>query len=765
MDARISEVERRALALFERLSDRPGDNRYRKRLLAREDTAVLTRIADLERSSARASKAMPTEMPEPEVAPAAAPGQVGAFRLTELIGEGGMGQVWKGARGDGLFDQVVAVKLLHAHLTRLAGSRFVAERRILARLEHPNIARLIDGGVLEDGRPFLVMEYVHGREIDVHAADLGLGAKVALFVQAAEAVQFAHERLIVHADLKPSNILVDEAGRVRLLDFGIARLLGEEEGGEARVEPITRAFASPARLAGSAPVVADDVYALGVMLKGLIGEARDTDLQAVAAKAQAPDAARRYGSVAALIADLGRWREQLTVSAREGGWRYEARKFLQRHRFGVAATALAILALATTSVVATVSYVRAEKARAEARARFDDVRGTARYLLFDLSDRLERQPHSLALRADVARVSQSYLDRLAGSENAPLAVRIESAEGLLRLAARQAKPGRPNLGQTQQAIRNLDRAYVMGRAIPGVAGARLAAQARLDQTNIMTMVENDMTAGERLLGDARGLVFDKAAPLHDLEGRYYRELSTLRQWQGRYPEGVDAARRGLEAPPLAEPREAVLLEVALHDLLAEGLYYGGRVAEAEAPYRRCIDLLEDARRRWSADPSIARRLPRARWALGTTLLELKRPAEALPMLHQAAAEAQAIAAFDTDDADAARAVQIHLNAEAQALAALGRHAAAIAILSDGVEVRRRIWRQSPDEAMRLRDYGVALSMLADVEFAAGHAKAACDRYGEVEAAFAELRRVGRATALDDDSTLKMARTNRVKRCG
>ncbi|MCW5760605.1 MAG: serine/threonine protein kinase, partial [Phenylobacterium sp.] len=214
------------MALFERLSERPGDTRYRSRLLARFDPAVVARVEALERTSRSASRVMPTEGPEPLGPSGPPPEQVGVFRLVERIGEGGMGQVWRGQRADGLFDQTVAVKLVWSHLAPLAAGRFAEERRILARLEHPNIARLIDGGVLPDGgAPYLVMEYVAGRPIDEAAPGRPLREVVALFVQAAQAVQFAHGCLIVHADLKPSNILVDGEGRVRLLDFGIARLL------------------------------------------------------------------------------------------------------------------------------------------------------------------------------------------------------------------------------------------------------------------------------------------------------------------------------------------------------------------------------------------------------------------------------------------------------------------------------------------------------------------------------------------------------------
>ena len=757
-----TELERRALDLFERLSDRPGDMRYRRRLLAREDPAVVARISALERSAMGAKRAMPTEFAALREPPRPPPEQVGAFRLTSLIGEGGMGQVWKAERADGLFEQAVAVKLVHGHLAGLAAGRFAEERRILARLEHPNIARLIDGGVLENGAPYLVMEFVDGRPIDDAALGLADRGRVALFVQAAEAAQFAHAHLVVHADLKPSNILVDGAGRVRLLDFGIARLLGEEAEG---LQPMTRDYASPERLAGAAPVVADDIYALGLVLEGLVRGTRDTDLKAIAAKARADQASERYGDVGALIADLARWHDQLPVSARAAdGLRYRAGKFIGRHRWGVALTTAAIAALSATSVVATASYLRAERAQAEARARFDQVHGAARYLLFDLGDRLERQPRSLALRAEVAKVSQSYLDRLARSPGAPDAVRAESARGLLLLAERQGMPGRPNLGQSDQAKRNLATAYDLAKGLPGAEGRRLRAQTRLDQAHLVVMVDNDFDATERLLADARALIFDAAAPIPDLQGDWYAEMAGLRQWQGRYDESLVAARQGLAAPRPTQPRDAMIREANLQDLLAETTYYAGHPEEAIAPYRRRMAILESAAGRWPDDPRVARLLPRSRWALGLTLLDVGRAAEAAPILAKGVAEARAIAEFDPADADAARASEMLDDSQAQTFAALGRPQAAIPILARTVERRRARMLREPQVTMHTRDYAVALLSLADIEAQAGLVATACGRYEEGEAVFAALRRSGRQTALDDTSSLKLLREAEAKYC-
>ncbi len=221
-----ADTERRALDLLEQLLDNSGD----EAVLTGEPEAVRRRVAALRAAMTQASQILPTELPgseirEDETRPGA---QAGAFRLVRRLGFGGMGGVWLGERNDGLYDQKVAIKFIPAGLVDLAGEAFRAERRILARLEHPNIARLIDGGVSPEGTPYLVMEYVDGLPIDEAVQGKTLQERVMLFIKAADAVQFAHARLVVHADLKPSNIFVDAQARVKLLDFGIARLLEGE---------------------------------------------------------------------------------------------------------------------------------------------------------------------------------------------------------------------------------------------------------------------------------------------------------------------------------------------------------------------------------------------------------------------------------------------------------------------------------------------------------------------------------------------------------
>ncbi|MBK7013954.1 MAG: serine/threonine protein kinase [Xanthomonadales bacterium] len=201
-----------------------------------------------------------------------ADGMAGAYRLLRLLGEGGMGVVWLGERTDGAYEQQVAVKVLKRGMdTHAILRRFLQERRILARLNHAHIVRLLDGGMTADGRPFYVMDHVDGAPITEHArrAALDPRARVSILVKVADAVAYAHTQLVVHRDLKPSNVLVDHQGEPRVLDFGIAKLI-EESGEQTRtgtgLRVLSPAYAAPEQILGEAIGTPTDVYALGLML-------------------------------------------------------------------------------------------------------------------------------------------------------------------------------------------------------------------------------------------------------------------------------------------------------------------------------------------------------------------------------------------------------------------------------------------------------------------------------------------------------------------
>lgn len=355
--------------------------------------------------------------------------RIGNYQLLSLLGRGGMAEVWLAERADGEFDSRAALKLVRPDLgSEAIVSGFLRERRILARLAHPGIARLLDGGRSRTGEPYFVLEHVDGTPITdwCVARGLSLEERLRLMIEVCEAVDHAHRSLVVHRDLKPSNVLVDSSGHPKLLDFGIARLLAPEPGGAGLVglvesgatcvgasrfdtQAFTPGYAAPEQIRGEPITTAADVYALGILLyelltgekpfpragrslPGLLEEiATETfeppsvrlrrsagaasfdrrlaarlegDLDAIVAMALAREPERRYAGAAALAGDLQRFLDRRPVRAREATLRYRASRFVRRHRLAVAAAALAVLSLLGGLGVA---LWQARVARAEAQ--------------------------------------------------------------------------------------------------------------------------------------------------------------------------------------------------------------------------------------------------------------------------------------------------------------------------------------------------------------------------------------------------------------
>ena len=373
----------------------------------------------------------PTELDDGHGAPAppSPPSRIGPYRIVEEIGRGGMGTVYLAERADGQFEQRVAVKLMRAGLDSTAAQRrFAAERRILARLQHPNIARLLDGGVASDGRPFLVVELVPGQAITRYCDErrLAVDTRLELFKKMGAAVEYAHRNLVVHRDLKPSNILVTDDGTVKLLDFGIAKLLGQQDDTEspeteAGLRPLTPEYSAPEQAAGEPITTATDTHGLGLVLYELltgrrayriegrtpaeldrvtrkldppprpsvavrepgdltpeeIAAARATtptrlarrlagDLDTICLMAVRHEPERRYRSAASLLDDVERHRTQRPVVARGDSFGYRAGKALRRHRLGLSVAGAFLALLVGSAAVTAVQGARIARERDKA---------------------------------------------------------------------------------------------------------------------------------------------------------------------------------------------------------------------------------------------------------------------------------------------------------------------------------------------------------------------------------------------------------------
>ncbi|MGH8055269.1 MAG: protein kinase domain-containing protein [Stenotrophomonas sp.] len=424
---------------------------------------------------------------------------IGPWRLCGRLASGGMGIVFRAERADGLYAQEVAIKFLLGEPGPRVADRLASERRILAGLQHPNIARLYDGGTTPAGHPYLVMEYVHGEPLDVYCArhKLDLRQRLAVFLKICNAVQAAHARLVLHCDLKPSNILVRADGEPVLLDFGVSRLL-DAGAGEARAQFFTPAYASPELQAGQAVGVASDVFSLGAVLAELLAgkggrrDGRDAgtavsppsasagadctwtralrgDLDAIVVRAGALPPEQRYPSLEAMAADIARWQQHRPVQARGGGRGYRGGRWLRRNWRGMSML-LAMLLLAAWFVW------RLAEARAVAQREAKVAEQVSTFLvsMFEAAD-----PRAKGMRAGEDISAREVLDRAASRVNEELdaspevRARLKGTIGLAYRNSGDLQRAQPLMLEAAEALataggeRNLDEAAKLFNLMAG----------------------------------------------------------------------------------------------------------------------------------------------------------------------------------------------------------------------------------------------------------------------------------------------------------
>lgn len=435
--------------------------------------------------------------------------QIGKYKILHEIGVGGMGTVFLAERTDGEFDQKVAIKFLRqSFASKSARQRFLQERQILARLHHRFIAQLIDGGTTEDGTPYLVMEYVEGTPINEYVVknDLPIRAKLDLFRNVCEAVSFAHRNLIVHRDLKPDNILITADGIPKLLDFGIAKLLSNNEikATVTRQQALTPEYAAPEQLAGRDITTVSDIYSLGIILYEIltgthpfrkrkmtaekiwqavifdeplrpstaVTHKRENtnihttaaeinlqkttrkilkgDLDTIILKALRKEPERRYDSVERFSQDIKSYLKGFPISARPDTFRYRAGKFLSRNPLASAAVIVAFVSLVCGIFVAVIQAQRANAERLRAERRFNDVRTLANSFMFEVNDKISESP----IKARELLVSRAveYLDNLAEESGNDPELESELATSYEKIGDVQSELFKPSLGKTSDAL-------------------------------------------------------------------------------------------------------------------------------------------------------------------------------------------------------------------------------------------------------------------------------------------------------------------------
>jgi serine/threonine protein kinase len=497
--------------------------------------------------------------PEPRLT---LPLMLGSYRLVEEIGRGGMGAVCRAERADGQFEKQVAVKLLAGDLvTPRSIERFRKERQILAGLEHPYIARLLDGGLSEDGVPYIVMEYVGGIPVDRYRREQALGVRetVQLYVKICDAVEYAHAHGIVHRDIKPGNLIVTPDGTPKLLDFGISLLLDQASEqsapGEERTRAATPHYASPEQLNGWTATPASDVYSLGILLRDLLarhdGSHRiSRDLEAIIGKATADQPGGRYASARELREDLDRYLLDLPVAARRESLTPRLSRFLTRHRWQAAVSLLLAICIVAAATVRHQARVATDRKIQAVLA----IRG----LFWETQKQISTLTGSRDSQRRLIQETVSQLEVLGSDAGDDPALLYELAMSYSIVAYSQA--ANAFVGDFSDATHAYERAIGWGeRALrrSGTVRARLLLAALFANASNNQLWNADYAAAERLTLAGQS-VLDEARPqlLQADSGGFYRTMMSFLDARGEAVEAQgrigEARRLWMQADALAD---------------------------------------------------------------------------------------------------------------------------------------------------------------------------------------------------------------------
>lgn len=670
---------------------------------------------------------------------------LGDYRIISLLGEGGMGEVY--LADDTHFSRQVAIKLIKQGFgTKEFIRHFRQEERILAALNHPNIARLYGGAVTPKGLPYFVMEYVEGIPLETYAAEhsLGVRERLALFRKVFAAVSYAHQNLIVHRDLKPANIRVTAEGEPKLLDFGIARLL-DPETAETSDQTImaTRAmtphYASPEQQRGERLTTTSDVYSLGVVLYEFLagqkpgfrkdGEADleklDPDLDNILAKSLRPEPERRYASVGQFSEDIRRYLEGLPVIARKDTFAYRTSKFVGRHKIGLAVTASVALLLLGATVIAIWEAHLANEQRVLAERRFEQVRRLADSLMFEIHDSVKDLAGSTPTRRLIVSRALEYLDSLAHDAGGNFALQRELATAYEKIGDIQGNPYSANIGDTDGALTSYHKALQIRENLP--------------PTTITTDTQMELGRSYRALGD----IMDQKGESEETIRDYRHSLQIFSQLGEREPSNpavqdelaraYETLADGLGHTANAEDEiltnlkkslaicEALLSQdssngkrqraVAIH-LIKIGEAADAHQPETIAALRKGVVILESL----AADPNNARARREEGWGyfkLGITLRAAGDNKGAAESLQKALAVREKATAADPQNAQASfdlAGTHVEL---ANALSDMGDSAGAVGHARQGIAIVTTLLSADPTNAVYSRNLAGFIDQLGD----------------------------------------------------
>lgn len=616
--------------------------------------------------------------------------EFGPYRVMALLGSGGMGDVYRAVRVDGQYEQQVALKVVRSGYAGGLTARFRNERQILAGLEHPNIARILDGGTTQDGVPYIVMELIEGLPINEYCDQhkLRLDDRLKLFRTVCSAVHYAHQHLVVHRDIKPSNILVTADGTPKLLDFGIAKILRpasiEQNATHTGLLMMTPEYASPEQLRGEPITTATDLYSLGLVLYELLtgspafrmrgnmpheiargvlemeperpsealrrrfGEAQKPasepsvgekpggpreklgrllvgDLDSIVLKALRKEPRDRYSSADQLSEDIRRHLEGLPVTARKGTLSYRVSRYVLRHKVAVASAVFVFLTLLIGMVITLREARIARRNEVRAEKRFNDVRKLANSLLFEIHDSVRDLPGSTPARKLIVSDALQYLDSLGAEAAGDATLQRELATAYERVAEVQGDYVFFNLGETENALRNYQKALSLRQGVASLKSATLEDQLALaksyrlvgrqmqgagDMKNALQNIQASVSISE-LLRKARPQDKQVLAELANDYQRlgYLQRGSWTQAWVGTGGSAIESFGKAFEIDKLLlqlDPNN----EDFQHAASADEMYYAEmlpRNAEKLQHFQHVLDIDEKIFKH-SPSPQNARRV-------------------------------------------------------------------------------------------------------------------------------------------------------------
>jgi tetratricopeptide (TPR) repeat protein len=647
---------------------------------------------------------------------------VGPYRLIRELGRGGMGVVFLAERDDQQYKSTVAIKLVRPGMdTEFVLARFQRERQTLARLQHPNIARLLDGGTTSSGLPYIVMEYVDGVSITKYAEmhKLDVAQRVRLFLQVCAAVDYAHRNFIIHRDLKPGNMLVDGDGRVKLLDFGICKLLptdpfGAPAGGETLTGLMTPSYASPEQVRGEAVALLSDIYSMGVVLYELLtGErphktARLTphdvarsvvegavslpstavqdrglsrqlrgDLDNIVMHALETAPQQRYESAALMADDLRRYLRNEPVRARPQTASYRAYKFARRHVREVGAVCVLFLVLAA----GLIASIRAQRL---ADARLAQVHELANKLVFDVHDSVKDLPGSTPARKLIVQTAVQYLDATANALKGDTRAELELASAYRRLGEVQGNAVGASLGDAPSAMVSYQK-----------------AQALLEDVLHRKPSNNEAQKEQLLL-------------LH--------RIGSLQEYTGKSKDALQTLQSAASIGAAEAAGSDIEFKTALGDLYVESSDvkrnlgdYAGSLDDAN----RALQVYQQVQASGAATPAMLQSVATAEAAAGMAEGQLGHLQEELRHYGEDVALMEKLVASDPQNASLRRDLMLAYGHAADVLgnpniANLGDHAGATQEYQKAAAIGKQLYDADPSNQRAAVDYGIVLSRLASV---------------------------------------------------